>query len=346
MNKLLFTIFSLISIVLSAQSDSLLINDTSTINKTKKGDIVGFPFICYAPETGLAGGGRLAYFWKEGGSNIYTNVFLSQKLQYEIFFGGEIYKNYWKFIPKIKGSHWVDSYYGLGNKGIESQKEDYTENFFWGYLSSQRKLKNLFAGLDFDTRIEKTKILIGNPSGSGDWYIIGLGTRITYDIRDNVNYPTSGYFIESIFRSYLPINNALSYEKFVFEFKCYKELFNNVIFAVQFKSDVSTNGTPIQLMPSVGDLIRGYNQSIYKDNIGITTQMESRFPIWKKFSGTCFVASGDVYGKYKFDIDYLKIAAGAGIRYRLTDSKVNLRFDFAINRNFENSFYVDLCEAF
>lgn len=322
---------------------TIIYAEKETATKEKNGDIVGFPFFCYAPETGIAGGGRLAYFWKDG-SNVYTNIFLSQKLQIELFFGGDINKKEYRIVPKFKISYWTDYYYGKGSV-IEKVGQIYDERFTWGYLSVQKKKNLFYYGFDVDGRYEKSDIIGADIIGSGLWYVFGIGTKESYDTRDDLNYPTNGVYIEGFYRYYVPIRNSLSFSKLSLNARYYNSV-KKVIIASQLKGEYSGNCTPVQVLPSVGDVIRGYNQTYYKDNLLISSQIEARMPIWRKFSGTIFVGLGDVFGVNGFKIDNIKIAGGLGIRYQLTSSKVNLRLDYAINKNLENSFYIDIGESF
>lgn len=102
------TINALLSILFTISVITAGSTEVKKPDSTKKGKIIGVPFIYYSPETGLAGGGRLGYYFLNKQSNVFTNLFLSQKRQYELFFGGDIYYDLWKSKQKIKFSKWID----------------------------------------------------------------------------------------------------------------------------------------------------------------------------------------------------------------------------------------------
>lgn len=345
-------LFLLIVIYLTVygKDDTTLPKD-SLIVKDKKGKgLIILPLIYHSPETGWAVGSRLGKYSKDNKSNVFANLFLSQKLQFEIYFGGEVYEKEWKIIPKLKWSRWVDPYYGLGNETKDKSKVTYEERFFWSYVSVQRNFGELFIGTEIETRIEKMYDSIPqNPYGGRDWYIAGLGSRITHDTRNNVFYPSKGHFYEASVRYYLPIKNGLEFSRLILDYREYFNFFHvkDIIFAFQMKADLTIGQVPIQIIPAVGDIVRGYDQTRYKDFKVLYGQFESRYPIWKKISGTLFLGCGDVFETFN-DISKkdIKIAGGIGLRYRVNDNKINLRLDFAINRDKEFSFYFNIGEAF
>lgn len=326
-------------------ADSTKVNRTDS---TKNGKIVGVPFIYYSPETGLAGGGRLGYYWINKKSNVYTNVFISQKKQYELFFGGEIYYDVWKTNPKIKFSKWVDTYYGLGNHSKKDNKIDYDEKFFWLYLSVQRKINNIYGGMIIECRGEKTNIhLLNHLPGSWNWHTAGTGVILTYDTRDNIYYPSKGHYLETIYRYYIPFLNALSYSRLTIDYRYFNKINRKIIIALQMKSDFSSENIPIQVIPSAGDIIRGYEENRYKDKIALCSQLEGRIHIWRKISVVAFYGIGDVFRRLDdLSIKYIKVAGGIGLRYMVTEDKVNLRLDFAVNKDGGTAFYLDFGEAF
>jgi hypothetical protein len=348
-NSKQFLIIVSFSVTLFAlPKDTIITAITAKDASSKTGDILGVPFIYYAPETGWAAGGRLGYYWKKNQSCIYSNLFLSQKNQYELFFGGEIYRGQWKFIPKLKGSKWIDLYYGLGNNSQDLLKIPYNEKFIWAFLSAQRRFGPIYAGLEAESRVEKTfNTLPENLPGSKDWHTAGIGARITFDSRENIYYPSNGQFCESSLRFFLPFNRSLSYFRWIVDYRHFNHFFKNVILALQLKTDLSSGDIPIQVMPSVGDLVRGYETYRYRDNAVIYGQIETRAPVWKRFSGVAFLGAGDVFRTFQdLGAERIKIAVGGGLRFRLTENKVNLRLDCAMNRQSNLSMYLEIGEAF
>lgn len=318
-------------------------NDT-----TKSGEILAVPFIYYAPETGWATGGRLGYYRLDDQSNIYTNLFISQKLQFEIFFGGEIFGEHWKYIPKLKFSRWVDFYYGYGNTSLESAKMQFEERFLWGYFSAQRRFGSFYLGPVAEIRVERMLDSIPmHIPGSRDWHAAGLGAAATYDTRSSIYYPDNGSFFEITLKQYLPVQDALAYFRLDADFRNFYSPLHRFIIASQIFFDYAAGETPFQLLPSVGDIVRGYDASRFRANRAVAGQVETRFPIWKRFRGAAFFGIGDVFdGLDDIGFEQLKLAGGIGTRIRLTDNDVNLAVDFAVNRDLTPSFYIEIGEAF
>ena len=95
------------------------------------------------------------------------------------------------------------------------------------------------------------------------------------------------------------------------------------------------------------DLMRGFRQGMYRENVLLLSQVEYRLPIYKRLKAAVFCSVGDVMNSFDYRIDKLKVAYGAGLRYRLNDARVHLRLDFARN-NYDDKlqFYITATEAF
>ena len=94
-------------------------------------------------------------------------------------------------------------------------------------------------------------------------------------------------------------------------------------------------------------MLRGFRQGMYRDNVLLLLQTEYRIPVYKRLKAAVFCSAGDVINSRKSQIDKLKVAYGAGLRYRLNDARVHLRFDVAKNNYGEKlQFYITATEAF
>jgi outer membrane translocation and assembly module TamA len=86
---------------------------------------------------------------------------------------------------------------------------------------------------------------------------------------------------------------------------------------------------------------------MYRDNLMALLQTEYRFPVYDRLKAAVFVSAGDVMNFQSPVVDKLKIAYGAGLRYRLNDARVHLRVDIAKNNYGEKlQFYITATEAF
>ena len=110
-----------------------------------------------------------------------------------------------------------------------------------------------------------------------------------------------------------------------------------------------SNGIPFELLPTVGgrDLLRGFRQGKYKENVLFVAQTEYRLPVYKRLKAAVFCSAGDVTNSTDYRIDKLKVAYGVGLRYRLNDARVHLRLDIARN-NYGDKLqaYITASEAF
>lgn len=337
-----FTIFLQYVSVYSFEKDSI----KDTIQREKKYDLLLFPIIYYAPDTKWGTGGRVGLYSTKNHSSGYINLFISQLLQYEILFANELYLDHWKNIGKMKISSFPDKYYEIGNLSPENNVK-YTDFYLWMLLSSQYHLNNYYLGIEIESRIERMNEGFNETVwGENDWDCIGIGAKISYDTRDNVCYPIRGSYFDCTAKYFIPTKETIGIERITIDYRYFNNLFKSNIVGIQTWIDISS-GTPFQILPSVGDAVRGYTISRYKDNNCAAIQLEDRFIIWKRLGGVVFFGSGDVFNKiYDLKKKEIKFAGGSGLRFRLNNEKVNLRVDYAINSKNEGSMYLSFGEQF
>ena len=77
--------------------------------------------------------------------------------------------------------------------------------------------------------------------------------------------------------------------------------------------------------------MRGYYAGRYRDKKFLGAQVEYRFPIYWRISGTTFASTGQVADELNdFHFGGFKWAGGVGLRFAVLPSeKLNLRFDVA-----------------
>jgi len=101
-------------------------------------------------------------------------------------------------------------------------------------------------------------------------------------------------------------------------------------------------------LPGVGgqNVLRGYYEGRYRDNLMAVVQAEYRFPVWKRLGATVFGGVGNVSSRFdNFAVGDLKYAGGAGLRFRVSPEGVNLRLDYAVTPNSSGT-YITIQEAF
>ena len=94
-------------------------------------------------------------------------------------------------------------------------------------------------------------------------------------------------------------------------------------------------------------MMRGYYAGRYRDKKFIGSQVEYRFPLYRRLSGATFASAGQVADQVnEISFSGFKLAGGLGIRFAvLPKENLNLRFDIA-HGNEALNYYVVLAESF
>lgn len=328
------------------------------------------PHASYQQETSLAPGIAYGYYFKShnisrissfSGSAVYTfrNQFTFNATP-KIFFP----HSKWYLYSNLNFRSYPDVFFGIGNSA-NNITQKYTSQLFSILLQPQYNItKNLLLGFSLSARHEKTitdtsfeanKEVIFQQFGIDGWspYTqFNGGIIAAIDTRDNQFYPQKGIFAKSSFStSRIGWGSSYSLQEISFDVRHFIALLNSHIFAWQFYVNgmYGENGIPFQLLPTVGgrDILRGYRQGMYRDNLLVLTQAEYRLPIYKRLKAAVFCSLGDVISSSDYRIYKLKVSYGAGLRYRLNDARVHLRLDFAKNNYGDKlQFYITATEAF
>lgn len=354
-------VFSFFSSFLFAQSDSIV----------SRSSIFVIPHASYQQETSWAPGIAYGYYFKSkdisrissiSGSAVYTfrHQFIFNTTPKLYFNGNKCY-----LYSNFSFRNYPDYYYGIGNNDSDV-KQGYTAKVLSILLQPQYAInRNFYVGAYLMTRFEniKTKFdseeteqSIYDTFGKAGWapyHQISLGAVATYDSRDNSFYPYRGTFLKTSFSlAQAGWGSTYSLQTVALDFRKYFPFFKEHVFAAQFQfeSVFGQNGIPFQLLPSVGgsDLLRGFRQGKYKENMLMAMQAEYRLPIYWRFKAAVFCAAGDVFDSNNFRMsDKMKFAYGAGLRCRINDARVHVRFDVAKNNYSDKlQFYITATEAF
>ena len=329
------------------------------------------PHVSYQQETSWAPGVAFGYYFKSrdisrissvSGSAVYTllNQFMFNVTP-KIYFGEN---HRWYLYSNLNFRNYPDHYYGIGN-AVPALDQQYISRMFAVLLQPQYAVsRNFYAGLYFSGRNEhaepkfdsdEIKNAVYAKFGTAGWEPysqISLGAAVTYDSRDNSFYPYRGTFGKATFAlSQAGWGSTFSLREISLDMRKYISLFPNHVVAVQaqFEGIFGPEGIPFQMLPSVGgrDLMRGFRQGKYRENLLAALQAEYRFPIYKRIKAAVFCASGDVFDSRNFELDKWKFAYGAGLRCRLNDARVHLRLDIAKNNYGDKlQFYITATEAF
>lgn len=325
------------------------------------------PIIFYTPETKMAGGSAVSYFFRESGSEITSRpstimptLIYTQKKQIMSELAADLY---WKdetyhlkgYISYIK---FPDKFYGIGNNTSEDDEEDYTPENVLLLLNFQLKIRQgLYLGVQYEfedskiKEVEEDGLLVAKDIlGSEGGRVSGAGILINWDTRNNIYYPSSGSFhqLSSILFSNV-LGSDYDFNSYNLDSRKYFPLFSSHVLAFQGYINIITGDPPFQMLSLLGgqNLMRGYYTGRYRDKNMIAFQVEHRFPVWWRFGMVGFVGVGDVADKIRnFERRNFKPSVGLGIRYLFNRKEMmNLRLDFGYGKD-TAGFYITFLEAF
>jgi outer membrane protein assembly factor BamA len=337
-----------------------------TVRKVRNRPIV-IPIIFYTPETQFAVGVGGTYTFHLGHdttdarpSNYQFGGIITQLKQiafyipFQLYFKRELYNVYGEF------SYYRFNYYffGIGNNPVPV-KENYGVTFPRLRLTALRLLcKNLYGGIrysldNFDiTNVDPGGLLhLGTITGSSGGRVSSLGLTLKYDSRDNIFYPTKGYFAEL----YAQADDQWTGSNFNFlrssiDLSAYYSTSFHHTMCLNFNATAETGNPPFYDLSLLGGSrkMRGFYEGRFRDKDLVAAQAEYRMPLFWRIGSAVFVSGGYVAGHLTdLQIMNLHLSYGGGIRYTIDrKQKINLRLDYGITNNGENGLYVLISEAF
>ena len=252
-----------------------------------------------------------------------------------------------------------DFYFGVGNGNDPDISESYTN--LYAQIEGQFYIPigpKAFVGAAFDfhttrlnDKVDGGMLISDNVIGVDGGNLAGLGPAFKYETRNNVIYPTKGYFIagQALFNGL----GDFEYNAYSMDFRKYFSTKDEKhIFAWQVNTRFSTgNNMPFYKLPQLGGDSRlpGIaNASLYRDRQAVFTQFEYRRHLVWRLGMVAFAGAGDVADSVgDFEISEFKYVVGTGLRFAvLPEQKLNLRFDFGAARGGQTGFYIGMREAF
>lgn len=362
MVRILFRLL-LVTLVISQQLGHLQATESS---QESTWGIIPVVVPLYAPETGwkVTGGG---IWWYNPGnqseyqrlSEVMTFFSASEQGQY----GLGLYMDLYFYNNKIKVSHKTEAAYepylfwGTGDSSLASSQEEILPRTLHTRTSI---LYLVFPNIYFGPLLFSShqQILSYEANGSvsscgfsncNQTDAIGPGLRLLYDTRDNPFYPRKGTWVDaSWWFAVQSGGGSADFSQLEIDARRYYSLSQQVILGLNAYSVLSSNQPGLAAMPRLGGQfkLRGYYEGRYIDKNLVVVQAELRFPIWWRFGGVLFAGVGDV-GSSLPTFSKPKAAAGFGLRVLLDKADyLNLRLDFGINRDNDQSGYFTFKEAF
>lgn len=333
---------------------------------TKNFQLAAFPVLFFLPETGIGYGAlglstfRLKNEKKESRpSTVQLGVTFTSKNQLLFFMPYEIYSDNekWRFIGELGYYQYFYNYYGRGINSKQEDLETYDADFPRLRFSALREvLPNISIGVGYefdgfnvvaveDGGLLDTPTEIGKDGGT----ISNAGLLAFYDQRDNIFYPTKGFFIQgSAFASAKFFGSDFSYQKLELDARYYHKLKGKHILASTIFIGTRSKNAPFLDLNSLGTRrTRGHNNRRFQDNAELSMALEYRFPIKGRFGGVLFGSTATVAPSFvdSFSSTY-RNAVGTGLRYIINKKEgTRLRVDYGISSE-GGQFYFTINEAF
>jgi len=208
-------------------------------------------------------------------------------------------------------------------------------DFYFGLFYIYGKLKNEFNNEGIET---------------GETYLNGLGSILSYDLRDDVYYPLHGYFANLNYTTYPEfMDNEFVSNKIVLDYNHYFGLKNQRdVIATRFYGGMGIGDLNFNQQFTVGNNdIRGYTQGKYRGEQIIAMQAEYRWNPFQKLGFVGFAGLATVLTAFNEE-DSGKLLPGIGTGFRYTvfpDKHMNVGIDVGAGKE-DWGIYFKIGEAF
>ncbi|MEM1325295.1 MAG: BamA/TamA family outer membrane protein [Bacteroidota bacterium] len=360
MRMLLLSLLAFFFFFISAQAQQ---------DSVKRSVLSAYPLVYYLPETGLGfGGGGVYTFRLTGESNesrpsqVQTALSYTLKNQILLYLYGEFYKNDQKIWvrPELGFYRYTYDFFGVGNELPLDYIESFNVTFPRIRVNAQYLvLPDFYSGVRYwfdDYNITKTEegsiLNRGLATGSEGGIISGLGWVNTFDNRDNVFFPTKGYFVEAVaFWNQEAFGSDFNFNRYTIDAVTYLSSARRPrqVLALNLYAGLSAGEVPFNELQFLGGSrqARGYYLGRFRDKNMLLAQAEYRFPLFWRLGMTVFGSYGGVAPSFSaMKIQNYRWNAGAGLRFLINKKEgVNVRADLGFGEGATN-FYLTIGEAF
>ncbi|MCK5086553.1 MAG: hypothetical protein KAQ90_03485 [Melioribacteraceae bacterium] len=327
----------------------------------------GYPYAYYTPETQLAFGiGGIFIFYTAADtvilpSKVTIGGWYSTNNQYNIsikpvlyFMGNNVYLEF-----PFNFGFYVDKFWGIGNTTEDTGNEEYTLNQFQGEFKFQVPplwFESDRTGIIFDynnTEIEDKKnnsyLINDEVLGSEGGEVIGIGTDLVWDSRDNLFFPNFGTY-QYLKLVLYPDWGDYKFYSVELDLRHYNAFSPDHVIAGNVYFQGIGGDPPFYYLAALGgeNRMRGYFEGRYRDKNYFMMQVEYRQYFWWKFGFAVFFGAGDVASELmQFSLTELKYSYGLGLRFLFNkDEKVNIRVDLGFGNDGNSGLYFGIEEAF
>lgn len=258
----------------------------------------------------------------------------------------------------LRLSRYPDVFYGVGDDTPRSAREGFTSASFEAQLAPEWYLipgrlrsgpRAWFRQESFRDLVPGGLLASGTMAGLGGYASTGLGWSLTWDTRDNRFAPGSGNSVEAWYLlSPGVFGDRLRFGRGALDARQFLPLWRAVVLGTAGHFELAHGDVPVTLLPRLGGdrNLRGYYEGRWRDHVLYSGQAEIRFPVAGRFGAALFAGLSDVAHRLSgFESRTIRPAAGAGLRYRLTDDGLNVRLDVGAGQDGAN-LYFNLGEAF
>lgn len=342
-------------------------NPKSDSTKTKRYKIIGLPLFFYVPETKFGGGGAglITFKFKKDSvntrpSSVQFGVAFTQLKQTLIYLPYQLWLKNEKYnvFGEVGYYRYNFFFWGIGNKQPFDRQELYDVQFpRFKFNALKRVAPFTYVGIKYNfddfqiTRVDSGGLLSHcKIAGSKGGIVSSLGIVVKYDNRDNLFYPTKGYFAELSFQvDDKTIGSSFNNNRIILDASTYFTTKFHHTLALNYYAVAGNGEIPFNQMALLGGTkkMRGFYEGRFRDKNLMMLQAEYRAPLFWRFGAVAFISAGDVANKYEnFKLDQFKLAYGGGLRFMLDKKqKVNIRLDIGWADPKPN-FYLTVIEAF
>jgi len=334
---------------------------------TARSGFVIAPVVYYTPETSLAWGLVGIHHFRLGHdaqpsrlSHYRFNLIRTQNKQSVAQVDYEIYLAGGRFLldGMAKYSYYPDRFYGIGNRTLEEEREDFTSSNWRLQLNLQRRWgENLFIGVHLETYAVSMRatqsggqLAGGAVPGSDGGTVSGLGVFAKWDSRDNTFSPASGSYCSFYLnRFYRFLGGDFAFGQAILDARGYFGLRRGQVIALQGVYRAVQGEAPFYMLPKFGglNLLRGYYDGRYCARSLLALQAEYRRPLWGRFGLCVFAGLAQVQEKIALlELAGFHAAQGIGLRYKFNRREnLNVRLDLGFAGS-APAFYLTFAEAF
>ncbi len=299
-------------------------------------------------------------------STLTPTFLVSSKGMYEVELDVNLFtRNNWCINSKSQFLYLPDTFYGLGNydkKGGHASFDSYKYSLGGEILKGITDC--LFVGLQVDAsyyEIENIENpldnqlaqLNGSVEGANGGWCNGVGPVVSFDSRNNVVYPSTGWYAVASHLNYgsftasdyrfgtttLDVRRFIAIEG------------ENQVLAVQGYFNSVYGDIPFYKLSSVGGkrLLRGIGHPYkYLGRHAWMTQAEYRRYIWWRLGAVVFAGAGNVFDRFSSSaFEKVHVMTGAGLRFRaLPKEALNIRLDYGVTNRGDHAIFFTIREAF